>query len=423
MIPSAGMLSKTSIPLIFIPDESIASIRRKYLTSLSKALYNASATQIKCEVIGGIRDTGAKSATDWMENHVNVLAPRIQMPLSSFKVKAAELVRKYQKEMQPYELVDVLEPAIRELSVFYGVSVCAAKIRMVDAGYEEALGVFTYIDGHYVQPHKFRKGSITRKQTFSVSLQDALAESVFTPALRTDLECGKYQFIDSYFVFNNPKYITKGTDGTPRLTEYACLHTDECCVIFDLKVKAVNKYGEAFYTECSLYRDADSKVIFEAHYSDNNKENGSQAEQLKAYKADVLGVLKKLPQTFSGALDVLMDWSDMTEEDIAWAADLSTRQVQRLRNDDDQNPTMETVLQLSIAMSLPPALSFALMEKSGNTFQANDQDFLYRFLLESCYSYSLEKCNEILTGQGFTPLGKTAKAACLAEKQTEKTPK
>jgi len=180
-------------------------------------------------------------------------------------------------------------------------------------------------------------------------------------------------------------------------------------VIFNLKVKAVNKYGETFYTECAMYRDADSKVVFEAHYSEDNKENNSKASQLKAYKEDVLGVLKTLPQTFSGALSMLIRWSDMKEEDIAEAADLSTRQIQRYRNDDDQNPGTETVVQLCIAMSLPPALGFALLEKSGNCLKANDRDFMYRFLMESCYSYSLKKCNAILIEQNIEPLGKKAK--------------
>jgi len=148
-----------------------------------------------------------------MESQANALAPRIQMPLSWFKIKAAELVRKYRKEFKTHELVDIMEPVIRELSVFYDVSICAAKIRMVDAGYEDAVGIFTYIDGHYVTPHKFKKGSITRNQTFSLGLKDAMIESVSSPKLRADLELGKYQFIDSHFVFNSSKYIKKGEES------------------------------------------------------------------------------------------------------------------------------------------------------------------------------------------------------------------
>lgn len=139
-------------------------------------LYNRNAAQIKCEVVGGIRNTGAKCATDWMEQQANVLSPKIMMPLDSFKKKASSLIKYYRKQLETFELVDVMEPVIKELSIFYGVSVCAAKIRMVEAGYEEAIGVLTYIDGHYVRPHYFRKGSITLKQTYTVGIIDVAIE-------------------------------------------------------------------------------------------------------------------------------------------------------------------------------------------------------------------------------------------------------
>ena len=119
-----------------------------------------------------------------MEWQANSLTPRIQMPLNTFKIKAQELIRKYRKILQTFELVDVIEPVIRELATFYGVSNCAAKIRMIDAGYDEAIGVMTYIDGRYVKPHTFKRNSISKKQTFSIGREDALIQSVFSPKLR-----------------------------------------------------------------------------------------------------------------------------------------------------------------------------------------------------------------------------------------------
>ena len=50
-------------------------------------LYNSSATRIKCQVIGGIKDN-TRDVTDWMEWQANALAPKIQMPLAMFKTQA-----------------------------------------------------------------------------------------------------------------------------------------------------------------------------------------------------------------------------------------------------------------------------------------------------------------------------------------------
>ena len=71
-------------------------------------LYNSSASKIKCQVVGGIKDN-TRDATDWMEWQANALAPRIQMPISTFKTKAFELIKQYKAEMGTSELIDVME--------------------------------------------------------------------------------------------------------------------------------------------------------------------------------------------------------------------------------------------------------------------------------------------------------------------------
>lgn len=132
-------------------------------------LYNENATQIKCQVVGGIKGD-KRSAVDWMEWHANALAPKIQMPLIPFKTKAHELIKRFQRELGTTEFIDVMEPTIRALAEFFCVSNLAAKIRMIDAGYEEAVGTFTYIDGHYVKPHRFKKDVLEKNQTFLLML-------------------------------------------------------------------------------------------------------------------------------------------------------------------------------------------------------------------------------------------------------------
>ncbi|WP_206528096.1 ImmA/IrrE family metallo-endopeptidase [Marinitoga sp. 38H-ov] len=119
-------------------------------------LYNTNVNKIKCQVVGGIKDSN-KDATDWMEWQANALTPRIQMPISTFKSKAFELIKKYKQVLQTEEIIDVMEPVIDELALFFGVSRLASKIRMIDVGYEEDIGTFTYIDGHYVKPHFLKK--------------------------------------------------------------------------------------------------------------------------------------------------------------------------------------------------------------------------------------------------------------------------
>ena len=83
-----------------------------------ESLFDSSATKIVCKVTGNV-EGDKKEAIEWMEWQANKLAPRIQMPLSMFQVKAQELIEKYQSELQKTELVGILEPVIDELAHFF----------------------------------------------------------------------------------------------------------------------------------------------------------------------------------------------------------------------------------------------------------------------------------------------------------------
>lgn len=83
------------------------------------------------------------------------------------------------RETNAKHTIDVMEQVICALEADFVVSKRAAKIRLVELGFEEAIRTFTYIDGHYVRPHGFRKGSLKINQTFSLSAQDAAIERFF----------------------------------------------------------------------------------------------------------------------------------------------------------------------------------------------------------------------------------------------------
>lgn len=366
-------------------------------------LYDSSLSNIGCKVIGGVAENH-RDSVDWMEWQANALAPRIQMPITMFKKKVEQLISKYRREMNAYDIIDIIEPIINELVITFGVSRLAAKIRMLDAGYEVAAGTFIYVDNCYVKPHKKSNGTLDRNKTFSISARDAIVESKFNPELIAILANNEYVFVDSHFVLNTPLYLETDRYGKLTLTHYARNHMEECCLVFELKIKT--PVTERYHTECFLNRDKSSDIIFEAHYSEKSKNAKNQVQMIKDYNGDLLLIAKKLPMNFSGSLDALIRWSEMTEEELAEAADMSEKTIQRLRNTEPDNVTIETVMQLCIGMKLPPVLSTCLMRASGKSFMMTEQHIMYQFLLNSCYHMSIFDCNEMLTAQGLKPLGK-----------------
>lgn len=175
-------------------------------------LYNKEASRIKCQVAGGVEEN-SWTATEWMEWQANALAPRIQMPMAMFKTQASKYIKKYRDMLGKDDIIDVIEPVIDELAAFFCVSRLAAKIRMVDAGYEEAIGAFIYVDGRYVTPHKFKKNAIREDQTFTISAEEAAIQSVINRDLGELVKTGAYQYVDAHFVLNHPRYLEQRADG------------------------------------------------------------------------------------------------------------------------------------------------------------------------------------------------------------------
>lgn len=291
-------------------------------------LYNDSANKIKCQVVGGIKD-GDKDATGWMEWQANSLAPRIQMPLSSFKTKAFEVIKQFKRELGTSEIIDVIQLAIDELAIFFCVSRLAAKIRMIDSGYEEAEGAFIYIDDRYVKPHSFKKGTLKRNQTFSISAEDAAIQSLTNLEIRD----GNYIYVDSHFVFNHPKYVTENLLGETVLTRYALSHMDECCLIFDLAIKSSN-IKERYYSECYLNRDKSSVVVFDITYNDGYQ-HATPEKQSNLLKEQVLEehrIYRKLPTDYLTCLEIVKDWRGLTYKELEEKTMLNERTIRGIIN-------------------------------------------------------------------------------------------
>ena len=100
---------------------------------LFEKLFNADASSISCEVVGGAASAVTRSATELMEKQANQLTPRIQMPAEPFKLKAQEYTAYYMRRTaNAKHPCDVMEQVITALETAFGVSRQAAKIRMVE---------------------------------------------------------------------------------------------------------------------------------------------------------------------------------------------------------------------------------------------------------------------------------------------------
>jgi len=67
-----------------------------------------------------------------------------------------------------------------------------------------------------------------------------------------------------------------------------------------------------------------------------------------------------------------------------------------MRNNEEYETTIETIVTISIALQLPPVISEALINRSACSLGTGPKYMVYRFLLNVCYTKTIFECNELL---------------------------
>lgn len=323
-------------------------------------LFNPDASFISCEVVGGAASPLAKRSTEFMERQANQLAPRIQMPAEPFRAKANEYITHFMRKMDARHTIDVMETVIQQLESDFGVSKQAAKIRLVELGFEEAVGTFTYLDGHYVKPHSFRKGAIKLNQTFSIGAQDAAVQRYVNSELWKLTKDGDYLFVDNHYVYNAPLYVEAGENGKLDLTGYARSHMDECCLAFDMTI--VSKVSDAYHTACFLNREA-SDITFDITYH-NGYQNSPQERQVamrKKQQEEWLNIRRQMTDDPEQCMELLLNWRGMKYTELGDAIDRDPKTISRTVSGQTV-PSVETVVRICFGLHLPPTISEKLLE-------------------------------------------------------------
>lgn len=197
------------------------------------------------------------SPTGWMELQARSFTPKILMPRKMFKQEAELKMRELSASLG--DSLGYIEATITHLSTYFRVSKQSAKIRMVELGYEEAIGALNFIDKQYVHSHFWKKGAISSNQTYSIGLLDASIQMLVNPVIQQNPTA--YIYVESHICLNRPEYVERDIFGKIGLTEYARNHMNECCLTFTLLLKHDSK-DEEYVFKCILNRDENSSLTF-----------------------------------------------------------------------------------------------------------------------------------------------------------------
>lgn len=340
---------------------------------LLEKLFDSKVSRITCEAVDKAERQKTQKELQIMEWQANQLAPRIQMPIKPFRKRARNYIATLQLLNHAKYEFEVMEEVIDSLAQEFKVSRQSAKIRLVQLGFHQAIGTYTYIDGHYVRPHCFKYGFIGPSQTFSISAQKAAYERITNSELFRLTENGDYLFVENHFVYNAPLYVkNSGKGGQLELTDYALDHMDECCLVFDLKIK--NIINEDYQTVCFLNRN-DGDVTFE--YKFNNKlQNVPKADQI-AYRKKQLQenakIRKQMTDEPEQCIQLLLKWRGKNYSDLGDAIDLNPITISRTVKGETV-PKVETIARICFGLHLPPDISQKLFDVFGCKLNFNNME-------------------------------------------------
>ena len=336
-------------------------------------LLTGECNHISCEIVekyDGIPEDA--SALKWMEWQANQLAPRILMPAKMTEKVYNNALRDIHTSKPLTRFAEVMEEAVGYTARFFGVSLLAAKLRLMDLGYDVVQGTYVYSDGKYLPPFYFAKGTLEKHQTYVIDEQSAMIQIFMSEELRALYFEGRLIYANCMVCINAPKYVTRSETGRPILTEYALEHVHECCYVFERKISASDLYSDSFYRRCFLCRDVSSETYIEAKYDPNHKDNQSKFErktEIEKITESVADIVRRLatevPSGFAGTLSYHMNRKNITNEELAFRTNISTVSISEYRNALSPKITIERAVALCNGLKLEKHYSHDLLKKAG----------------------------------------------------------
>ena len=277
----------------------------------------------------------------------------------------------------------------------FGVSRYAAKKRIIELGWTEVRGVYTYCTIGYVEDHEINK-SLPLNYTYTLPLRCIAQIFEESRDFATLVSSKRYIYIDGHMCRNDEKYVIKEYDVAFGLTEYAKHHMAECCISF----KRIYGKQEYSYTYGELNKE-DLSIIVEHTLDNDQKKKLRQA--LAEQNEERLKLLNNATiNPFEETVKFHMTRCRVTVEALAERSGLGISTIEKMRY--GKKVKLETVLAFSVALELEKSFMYDLMSKANVNFDARAPAHnMYLTILELLPNANVFQINEFLKEEGFTP--------------------
>lgn len=385
--------------------EAVHWIKHKKSMWFDNIVNSTRVSHLSCK-IDGTAEGGKLSFVDWMEWQANSLAPRILMPKEQFSMHAAKLFDSYKLSFESNDTLLYVDFVIDDLSKFYGVPKNSVKIRLIDCGFQIAIGAGLYLDNKHILPHSFKKDFLKPRETFSIENLDASILSLLEIAKGND-EIINYRLVENHLVYNSKKYILKDIFGNLKLTDYARHHMDECALVFEYGSDEISKYQNnyVYIQDCILCnKRKDNSIVVKYR---NNSFLDAAKDIIKPEASeflDEINLKNSLPSNLKDCFSIIRKNRGITQEKAAEILQCEATTIQRIEN--NEHSTLQSFLGLCIAYECSYIVIQHLLSLSPYNLVMTDNEHQYYLIaITQLQGYSLAYINDFLISKGITPLG------------------
>ncbi len=328
-----------------------------------------------------------------MEWQANSMAPRILMPLHTFRMKVDELYKQYDFANSPLKIA-VLTCIADDLAKFYGVSRQSALIRMMETGYKEAASVYNYDSASPF--HNY------------ISQDDAFYAYCADSEFRELIDSGLFRYVNGYFVIDDEQFVSKDESGTYSLTDYAWSHLSECTLQFSWQTVRPSP-TERRFPDVILHRaNADHKV---SKYDAGQNSDIIRMSQELRHKREEFERQTAVRQIFTPkktcweVIFEILQTRGISKSHFCSVTGLGEEVYRKAEKNIDTRPNMRTIIAIARGLDLDIGTTEKLMQLAGHAFDESDEHQALRFCVTGFPGGTIEEANEFLESYDFKPLG------------------
>ena len=344
----------------------------------NKQFNSSSETAIKCETTGVYNeDENIRE----MEKQANAIASKILLPEMKL-LSSIEAYKNSHNLINANDYYDLLERLKEEFKVSYS----ALKIRLIQLGYTEFVGIREYMDEEMVRPY-ISTTKLESDESYTIKPIDFIRLACTDVKLKRILDKGKFVYIEGHVCLDNPKYIVSVNDEYA-MSDYALNHMDECCLKFQYTFKS--KYKDFDNTYLFLCR-LDSSIIPTVKFMDST----IHEETTDYGKSDwqeknkyVLEFKSKMTNCLGDNLRAILKEQGLTYENAAYDCRVDKSTIESIIYGKQPKPKKITLLKICIGLNIDPSISEELFECAGyNLRDCTEETMLIKQLL-----YYFPKC-------------------------------